>query len=123
MVINEIKGRENMDKRLLGQIGENTAADVLRAKGYRILKQNYRCRHGEIDIVALRDGVLAFVEVKTRQSLSYGRPAEAVDERKRKHMKKAALCFIEEMKDRRGLTGSCSFHVMEIYVEHTADAF
>ncbi|MBR0455231.1 MAG: YraN family protein [Firmicutes bacterium] len=37
-----------MDKRVFGQIGENTAADVLRAKGYRILKQNYRCRYGDV---------------------------------------------------------------------------
>lgn len=37
-----------MDKRVFGQIGENTAADVLRAKGYRILRQNYRCRYGDV---------------------------------------------------------------------------
>ena len=73
-----------MDKRLLGQIGENTAADILRAKGYRILKQNYRCRHGEIDLIAMRDGVISFVEVKTRQNYNYGRPCEAIDENKKR---------------------------------------
>ena len=50
-----------MDKRVLGQIGENTAADVLRAKGYRILRQNYRCRYGEIDIIAEKYGEMSFV--------------------------------------------------------------
>ena len=50
-----------MDNRVFGQIGENAAADVLRAKGYRILKQNYRCRYGEIDIIAQKGDILAFV--------------------------------------------------------------
>ena len=54
-----------MDKRVFGQIGENTAADVLRAKGYRILRQNYRCKYGEIDIIAEKYGDMSFVEVKT----------------------------------------------------------
>ena len=63
-----------MDNRVFGRIGENAAADVLRAKGYRILKQNYRCRYGEIDIIAEKYGDMSFVEVKTRQNLNFGRP-------------------------------------------------
>ncbi|MDD6190685.1 MAG: YraN family protein [Firmicutes bacterium] len=112
-----------MDKRLLGQIGENTAADILRAKGYRILKQNYRCRHGEIDLIAMRDGVISFVEVKTRQNYNYGRPCEAIDENKKSHIRKAALCFLDEMRDKGQSAGRWSFHVMEVVVEHTVDAF
>ena len=77
-----------MDRRVFGQIGENAAADVLRAKGYRILRQNYRCRYGEIDIIAERGGDVSFVEVKTRQSFRFGRPCEAVTDEKKKHMRR-----------------------------------
>ena len=73
------EGCEGMDNRVVGQIGENTAADVLRAKGYTILKRNYRCKHGEIDIIAEKYGDMSFVEVKTRQSLKFGRPCESIN--------------------------------------------
>ena len=56
-----------MERRELGAWGEERAAKYLRSKGYTILERNFRCRAGEIDIIALRGGVIAFVEVKLRR--------------------------------------------------------
>ena len=112
-----------MDKRVFGQIGENAAADVLRANGYRILRQNYRCRYGEIDIIAEREGDVSFVEVKTRQSFRFGRPCEAVTDEKKKHMKRAAHCFLEEMKEKGRVPRRYGFTIMEIVVNQTDNAF
>jgi len=112
-----------MDKRVFGQIGENTAADVLRAKGYRILKQNYRCRYGEIDLIAERDGDVSFVEVKTRQGLACGRPAEAVTEEKKRHLRKAAICYMDDMKGKGHIPRRYSFKVIEVIVNQVDNAF
>ena len=112
-----------MDKRVLGQIGENAAADVLRAKGYRILRQNYRCRYGEIDIIAEKYGEMSFIEVKTRQNLNYGRPCEAVTEEKKKHLRRAAHCFMDEMKGKGRAPRCYSFQIIEILVNQIDHAF
>lgn len=112
-----------MDKRVFGRIGENAAADVLRAKGYRILKQNYRCRYGEIDIIAERYGHVSFIEVKTRQNLNYGRPCEAVTEEKKQHLRKAAFCYMDEMKQKGFVPSGYGFTIMEIMVNQVDHAF
>lgn len=112
-----------MDRRVLGQIGENTAADVLRAKGYRILRQNYRCSYGEIDIIAERAGELSFVEVKTRQNFHFGRPCEAITEEKKSHIRKAARCYLDEMKQKGYHPRRYDFQVVEIVVQQIEHAF
>lgn len=66
----------------LGRHGEQLAADHLRGLGWRVLERNWRCRHGEIDIVALDGAELVVVEVKTRRSLAFGDPLEAVTDDK-----------------------------------------
>lgn len=66
----------------LGRHGESLAVAYLEDDGYRIVDRNWRCKQGELDIVAERDGVLIFVEVKTRSSLAFGHPLEAVTARK-----------------------------------------
>ena len=112
-----------MDRRVFGQIGENTAADVLRAKGYRILRQNYRCSYGEIDIIAERGGDMSFVEVKTRQNFHYGRPCEAIDKEKMSHIRRSAHCYLEEMKKKGYVPRSYDFQVIEIVVQQIGHAF
>ena len=112
-----------MDNRVLGQIGENAAADVLRAKGYRILRQNYRCRYGEIDIIADKCGCLSFVEVKTRQGLAFGRPGEAVTEEKKRHLRKTAFCYMDELKVKGYVPRKFGFKVMEVIVNQVDNAF
>jgi len=62
----------------LGFYGENYASNLLLKSGYKILERNFRAKFGEIDIVALKEGILIFVEVKTRKSGIYGKPEEAV---------------------------------------------
>jgi putative endonuclease len=62
----------------LGQYGEELAAAHLSAAGMRVLARNWRCREGEIDIIALDGDALVFVEVKARSGNGFGEPAEAV---------------------------------------------
>lgn len=73
----------------IGRYGEDKAAEYLLQNGYKILARNYRVRGGEMDIVAFRRGVLAFIEVKTRTGDAFGTPAQAVDEEKIKRFNKA----------------------------------
>lgn len=73
----------------IGRLGEDKAAEFLLKNGYKILARNYRIRGGEMDIVAFKRGVLAFVEVKTRTGEAFGTPAQAVDEEKIKRFLKA----------------------------------
>ena len=62
----------------LGRCGEDFAVRLLELDGYEILARNFRCKEGEIDIVASRCGDLAFTEVKTRRTAAFGRPSEAL---------------------------------------------
>lgn len=82
-------------KKLLGREGEDQAAAYLKKQGYKILERNYSTRNGEIDIIALHQGEVAFVEVKTRTSDAYGAPELAVNPRKQSRMIKAALGYIK----------------------------
>ena len=77
----------------LGDFGERVAAAHLEANGYRILDTNFRVREGELDIVAERDGVVAFVEVKTRRGDAMGAAVEGVTARKAKRLLLAAEAF------------------------------
>lgn len=78
----------------LGSQGEKVAADFLRKKGYTVICKNFRCRSGEVDIIAREGKVLIFVEVKTRRSDSFGSPAAAVTPRKQQQIAKAALEYL-----------------------------
>jgi putative endonuclease len=78
----------------LGKSGEERAAGYLRKKGYDILEKNYRCRFGEIDIIASKDGVLVFVEVKTRSSADYGFGYESVTQSKQGKLVKTAQFYM-----------------------------
>ena len=62
-----------------GRQGEKLANDFLRNKGFKILDTNWRFQHKEIDIVAMKDNEIVFVEVKARKNTAFGRPEEAVD--------------------------------------------
>lgn len=80
----------------IGNIGEKLARVHLEAKGYRIIASNYRCRWGEVDLVA-RDGLAwVFVEVRTRRSVGYGSPEESVTPRKAQRLTQTALHFLAE---------------------------
>lgn len=81
------------DRRGTGAVYEQQAAEFLESEGYLILERNFRCRFGEIDIIA-RDGrYLVFAEVKYRASLRAGGPLEAVDFRKQGRISRVADCY------------------------------
>ena len=83
-------------RRALGDFGERVARAHLEAKGYRILATKFRVREAEVDIVAQRDDVVAFVEVKTRRGDALGSAVEALDRRKGKRLLLAADAFAQE---------------------------
>lgn len=112
-----------MDNKRLGKIGEDTAAEIIRELGYKILQRNYRCRCGEVDIIAARGNKISFIEVKTRRSRNYGRPCESVDAVKQQHIRRAAEYYLKEMSRRGYVPGKISFDVMEITAEYIEGAF
>ncbi len=82
----------------LGKKGEEAAVSLLKENGYKILARNYRTRLGEIDIIARDKDTFCFIEVKTRDSLRFGTPKEAVSGRKQRQISKTALMFLKEKK-------------------------
>ncbi|MDQ0507902.1 Uncharacterised protein family UPF0102 [Aedoeadaptatus ivorii] len=96
-----------------GDRGEAIATKFLRDKGHRILENNFRFARGEIDIISTYKDFLVFTEVKSRQSLRYGRPLEAVDARKRRQIYTTAEYYISRygMWDR-----NIRFDIIEVYL-------
>jgi len=80
----------------LGIRGEETAVNLLKENGYKILVRNYKTRLGEIDIIAKDKDTFVFIEVKSRHSDRFGLPAEAVSRHKQRQISKAALSFLKE---------------------------
>ena len=119
-----------MSTKKVGDEGENLAVEFLESKGYTILKRNYRFGKGELDIIA-KDPVeegLVFVEVKSRKSLEYGHPEEAITKNKIKQLKRIAELYLYENEIKEI---SCRFDVIAILmlpeqkpiVEHFVNAF
>lgn len=79
-----------------GKEGESLACQYLSRKGYEVQICNWKSSYYEIDIIATRDGIVHFVEVKTRHSLSFGYPEESVSKKKFDNLKKAASCFLSK---------------------------
>ena len=84
------------DRQALGAHGEELAAQFLQAAGMEIVGRNWRCRYGELDLIAQDTRVTAFVEVKTRSGLNFGTPAEAVTFTKRQRIRRLALIWLAE---------------------------
>lgn len=78
----------------LGCWGEQIAEKYLIKKDYLIVARNFRCRLGEIDLIALDGKELVFIEVKTRQNQNYGLPCEAINASKIKHLKRTAAYYM-----------------------------
>ncbi|MBU9888919.1 MAG: YraN family protein [Candidatus Omnitrophica bacterium] len=85
----------------LGDRGEVLACGFLRGRGYKIIEKNYKCALGEIDLVAEREGRIAFVEIKTRTDTRFGAPQEAVGPKKQEKLLRLAAWYLKEkeMKD------------------------
>lgn len=106
-------GTERSD---LGRLGEDKAAEYLGNAGYEIVVRNYRCRSGEIDIIARDTECLVFVEVKSRRDTRFSAPSEAVDIRKqRKIIASCRQYLIDNEMDEV----SCRFDVVEVYFNNS----
>ncbi len=79
----------------LGRAGERAAEEFLRRRGYAILERNFRCRAGEVDLIALHGGAVVFVEVKARRAGAAVGPFEAVMPRQQQRIARAARYYIE----------------------------
>lgn len=80
----ELRRGRGLNNRPSGERGERLARRFLEDRGYSVVDQNYRTRHGELDLVVSKDGTLVVVEVKLRRGTGYGDPLEAVTPRKRR---------------------------------------
>ncbi|OPY72706.1 MAG: hypothetical protein A4E63_01131 [Syntrophorhabdus sp. PtaU1.Bin050] len=78
-----------------GQEGEERAVRTLKKEGYRIIERNYRTRFGEIDVIAEEKDYLVFVEVKKRNTPTFGDPFHAINDRKKQHIVKSALFYLK----------------------------
>jgi len=84
-----------MKRQELGRRGESLAVRNLESKGYLIKARNWRTIEGELDIVAEEGDTIVFVEVKARTSRVYGFPEEAITKKKRQHLIKTALAYLD----------------------------
>lgn len=82
------------DRRETGEAGERAAEAFLKRRGYVIVERNYRCRGGEIDLIALHRGTVVFVEVRTRAAGAMVHPFESVDGNKRRRIVTAARHYV-----------------------------
>ena len=121
--------KSGKDNQNLGRFGEDKAVDYLISAGYTVLQRNFRCRLGEIDIIAQKDGFIAFIEVKLRKNSSYGTAAEFVGNAKQRRILLTAEFFLNSA----AVLGQPRFDVIEIYapygengalqINHIEDAF
>lgn len=115
---------------LLGHWGEGVAAEYLRKKRYKLIAANYRCRFGEIDLIAENRTTLVFVEVKLRKSANFAQAMEYVDRQKQERLKQTALLYLSQNETEK----PARFDVIEVYapdgidtkkpmIRHLEDAF
>ena len=97
----------------IAETGESLAVTHLKARGYKILAQNYRAVRGEIDLVAQDGDCIVFVEVKTRRSLKFGLPQAAVTTQKQRQISKVALAYLQTHNQ---FDAPCRFDVIAIHL-------
>ena len=82
-----------MDRQQVGKLGEKAAQKFLKKRGYRIRETGFRCRRGEIDIIARQKDCLVFVEVRTKTNLDFGTPEESITQAKKERLIASALTY------------------------------
>ncbi|MDK2855132.1 MAG: putative endonuclease [Bacillota bacterium] len=102
-----------MNHKVLGAEGEKMAVAYLATRGYRIRERNFRCRLGEIDVIAEEGGTLVFIEVKTRRSRRFGLPQEAVTPAKQARLRRLAEYYFLT---HGGADRPCRFDVLGITI-------
>jgi len=114
--VSEVFNLTGFSNREIGVIGEDIAAGILKERGYVILERNFRCRYGEIDVVARIEDTVIFVEVKTRRNRRCGFPEESVDYRKQKKLRLLAEYYLAK---NRNLPRILRFDVYAIRLDET----
>lgn len=112
----------NGEKRRLGFFGEHKAARYLKKQGYKIIERNFKCPFGEVDIIARKDGVTAFIEVKTRTSDYFGEPNQAVGRERQKRYKNSARFYYAH----KAVDFTVRFDIIEVTkkgINHIENAF
>lgn len=118
-----------VDRVTLGRWGEDLAVGYLEGQGFEVLARNWRCREGELDIVALGEGALCFVEVKARSGTGYGYPAEAVTPQKARRIRGLAARWLAECRPpgyfdlRFDVVSIVRHHQAEPELQHLRGAF
>lgn len=97
----------------IGKVGEEEVCKYLLKNNYEILDRNFLCKSGEIDIIAKEKDEYVFIEVKTRASKKYGRPADAVDTNKQKHIINATKYYVYK---NYLANKNIRFDVLEVYI-------
>ena len=116
---------------LLGHWGEGIAAEYLRKKRYTLIAANYRCRFGEIDLIAENREYVVFVEVKLRKNADFAEALEFVDRRKQERLRQTAAIYLSQHEE---IKKQPRFDVIEVYapegtqtkrpkIHHLEDAF
>jgi putative endonuclease len=88
-----------MDRQQVGKLGEQAAQKFLKKRSYRIRETGFRCRHGEIDIIAQQKDCLVFVEVRTKSNLEFGTPEESITKTKKERLIASALTYASSHRD------------------------
>ncbi len=83
-----------ISNKFFGKLGEKIANNYLIKSGYNIIENNFKCNFGEIDIIALKNNCIHFIEVKSRRNLNFGEPIEAINYKKLKKIKNIAFYYI-----------------------------
>lgn len=107
-----LMGEFNINTRYTGSFYEDIAVDYLQNNGFKILSRNYKCHIGEIDIIALKDKILRFIEVKYRKDSQYGNAIDAVSARQQQRNMRAADRYLKENNLSDDII--CSFDIIAI---------
>jgi putative endonuclease len=123
---------ENYSNIELGRQGETITGKMYEEKGFCVIFQNYRCKIGEIDLICEKGKLLVFCEVKSRRSITFGLPAEAINSKKIRHIRRVASWYLSQKMciDRLYQDYDIRFDVVEIVfvneeyeINHVENAF
>lgn len=107
---------KQLTNKQFGSLGEKLAADYLKKQHYKILEKNYKCKLGEIDLIARTGDTIVFAEVKTRSAAPFLSGQYAVDKRKQFHIMRTAAYYLDEKKS----SLQPRFDVIEVEVDRAA---
>jgi putative endonuclease len=103
-----------MKRKETGDLGEKLAGNFLKKNGYKICQTNYRCPHGEIDIIATKKDYLVFIEVRTKKSAQFGTPEESITGSKKEKLIASALSYMDTRPLNQGQSWRIDFVAVEL---------